>query len=335
MDLKAIVVHRLDKERNGNATVSLRDSLLPINETEQEFISSVNSVYYKKSNPTYGVFDPNTTSFPFQNMLRSYLENGDDFLKFSRNAMDHFRIVINDVTQATGGYVVFAHIETSQEFVLTVMLNSKKQFNINDDLSIEEILSLDIEKLDVANFVNISKWEDEEDTYLSFARGRKDITNYFRRFIGCTDQSSAKQSSKRFKRAVLDYLNNELKIERDEIEDIRNQIFNYCTQKIKRKEDISLSHVSSMMDEENPKLFQEFAAREEYQVSPYVKGHKGTLKSLKFYVYRSKDLTIEFDSCLLNDRIAYDSNINELTIREVPDDLRQQILNMQTEEVED
>ncbi|HQW16299.1 MAG TPA: nucleoid-associated protein [Niabella sp.] len=215
--------------------------------------------------------------------------------------------------------------------MMTVMLNNKKQYNINDNLSIDEIFSLDIDKLDVANSVNLTRWSNNAETYLSFARGRKDVSNYFRRFIGCTDQTSAKESSESFKRAFLDYIPT-LGLGTQETEDLRNQVLNYCYAQTKKKEDISLHHISSMINAEEPELFQEFAAGEEYRVSSFIKGHNKTLKTLKFYVYRSKKLTIEFDSGLVNESVFYNQETNELRITNVPDDLRRQFTNAEDEE---
>jgi len=327
MELLAIIVHQLIKDANGVATTNLRATVIPVTEREAEFVSNVKKVYYKKSNPNYGVFDPNVVTYPFQTLLRNYLNDASDFYAFSVTAMEHLRGIMNPVGPATGGFVVFAHYRVNQEtFLLTVMLNNKIQYNINDALSVEEIFSLDIEKLDVANSVNITKWDNNDETYLSFAKGRKDISIYFRNFIGCTDQTSAQQSSQSLKRAFLDYLE-QTDLENAQKEDLRNRVFNYCMDQTQRNEDISLQHISGMIDPEQPELFQQFAADENYQVSPFIKGHRKTLKNLKFYVYRSRNLTIEFDSGLVNESVFYNEQENELRITNVPDALRRQLTN--------
>ncbi len=331
MNLNNIIVHKLDKEAQGRAILELRDNVLPIGDKESEFITNLKRAYYRKSNPNYGVFNSNTTTYPYQTMLKSYADGGLSFLEFTQNAMNHLFGIINNVSQATGGYVVFAHYTLQNEdFAITVMLNNKKQYNINDRLSIEEIFSLDIDKLDVANFVNLSRWNGSEETYLSFARGRKEVSNYFKTFIGCTDQTSAKQSSQQLKSAFLDYLDT-LQIDNETKENLRNDVFNYCIAQAKRKEDISLSHISSIIDNEQPELFQEFASAEQYRVSANIKGHVQTLKSLKFYTYKSKKLSISFDSGLVNESIFYNENENELRITNIPDDLRRQLINSETE----
>lgn len=329
MTLHSLIVHRLDKVAMGTATIVLAENPLPIGEREEEFIRNIRSVYYNKSNPNYGVFDTDSTTYPFQNLLRDYIDSGTTFVEFTTSAMQDFLRVISGVSQATGGYVIFAHFTVQAEvFLMTVLLNNKKQYNINETLSLEEIFSLDIDKLDVANSVNVTRWNNNEETYLSFARGRKDVSNYFKRFIGCTDQISAKTASEALKRAFLDYLPT-LGLDTQNEEDLRNRILNYCYSQTKRKENISLQHISSMINSDEPDLFHVFAAGENYRVSSQFKGHNKTLRSLKFYVYRSKELTIEFDSGLVNETIFYDPETNELRITEIPDDLRRQLLNVE------
>lgn len=331
MELHQLTLHKLLKEQNGVAKLELRKKPYVVTATEIEFISESKEVYYHKSNPNFGIFEGSAVSYPYQTLVKNYLDGKTDFLQFTTEAMKHFLTVIQKEQQATGGNVIFAHYTVNkEEFLLVMMLNSKKRFNVNDDLGIYDVMVLDIEKLDLANTLNITKWKNSEDTYLSFAKGRKEISKYFRHFIGCTDQTTAKQSSKNLKGALLDYMG-ELDLETSEKEDIRNRVFNYCVEKIKRREDISLSHISSMIDEDNPDLFQQYAASEKYGVSSYVKGHRQTLKSLKFYVYRSKKLTIEFDSSLINESVFYNENKNELRIKNIPDELRKQLTNTEDE----
>lgn len=332
MKLNQLILHKLLKEQNGVTQLELRKKPYPITGTEEEFITESKEVYYHKSNPNFGVFESNSKSYPYQTLVDDYLKNKIDFLQFTKSAMEHLKSIISQEPQATGGSVIFAHyIVNKEEFILVMMLNSKKQFNVNDDLGLYDVLVLDIEKLDLANTLNITKWKKGDDTYLSFARGRKEISKYFRHFIGCTDQTSAKQSSQSLKGALLDYVGG-LDLNNAEKEDIRNRVFNYCVEKIKKHEDISLSHISSLIDEDNPDSFKKFAANEKYGVSAFVKGHKQTLKSLKFYVYRSKKLTIEFDSSLINESVFYNENKNELRIKNIPDELRKQLTNSEDKE---
>jgi nucleoid-associated protein len=215
LNLKSIIVHRVSKNRGEKARVKLRTEEWPITEKHIEFVTMVKEVYYKKSNPIWGVFDKNEEQYPFQLLVKNYLSGKNDFMSFSIKAIEHFEFTITDIPQATGGYVLFAHFHDNFDFIMTIVLSHKSAFNIDDQLDLNKLLSLDIEKLDVANFLNIKRWRDSEETYLSFTPGRKEVSRYFKKFIGCTDQISSKQQSIRLKKALLDYFN-KLEIPEDE-----------------------------------------------------------------------------------------------------------------------
>jgi nucleoid-associated protein YejK len=323
MELKNLIIHKLEKKQGGNPKLTKAPKELTIHDVHTKFMDEVKEVYYKKSNPIYGVFDSAEESYPFQKFLNAYLNGKTSFYDFSVQAITHFQTVIKDTPQATGGYVLFCHFETTEEFVATIVLNDKESYMIGDNLDIKENARLDIEKLDVANFTNCSKWNKAEDVYLSFTRGKKDVSNYFKKFIGCTDYTSAKEASGNLKRALSDYFV-QAGYDKKKVEEIKATVFSYCEQRMRSKEDISLGFVSSLVNHDEPELFREFASTENYQVSPVFKGHN-TLRSLKYYSFRSKELTIVFDSKLLNESIVYDAKKESLLLKKIPESLRLQL----------
>jgi nucleoid-associated protein YejK len=69
MNLNSIIVHRLDKEVNGVPSLTLRENVLPVTIRETEFVTNVKQVYYKKSNPNYGVLMKMLEHFHFKPCL--------------------------------------------------------------------------------------------------------------------------------------------------------------------------------------------------------------------------------------------------------------------------
>lgn len=324
MNLKHLIIHKLEKKQGSNAKLTKASKELRIGPVHQSFMSEVKSVYYKKSNPIYGVFDSAEESYPYQKYLDDYLSRKLKFKEFTEKAILHFEKVINEISQATGGYVLFCHFETTEDFLATIVLNDKESYIIDNNLDINANFRLDIEKLDVANFTNCTKWNNNEDIYLSFTRGKKAVSNYFKKFIGCTDFTSSKESSENLKRALNDYFIH-AGYDQKTTDDIKATIFSYCEERSKKKEDISLEFLSSLVSHDEPDAFKEFASSEKYQVSAAFKGHTNTLRSLKYYTHKSKDLTIVFDHKLLNNSIFYEEKKNQLLIKKIPDDLREQL----------
>jgi len=75
IDLKGFVIHKVTKEAGKRgASLKLADKAILPTDKEKRFIANVSKVYYKKSGPTYGIFD-NSDANEFQKNLISYNEN--------------------------------------------------------------------------------------------------------------------------------------------------------------------------------------------------------------------------------------------------------------------
>ncbi len=323
MQVKNMVIHKLEKKQGGSAILTKAAKQLTITGVHQNFMNEVKQVYYNKSNPVYGSFDEAATDYPYQSYLTNYLCGQTSFYDFSVKAILHFESVINEITLATGGYVLFCHFERSEDFVAVIVLNDKESYIINDNLDVNANARLDIEKLDVANFTNCCRWNSQENRYLSFTKGKKEISNYFKRFIGCTDTTSAKESSESLQRAINDFLS-EQRYNKNDTEATKELVFAYCAAQMKAKEDIRLNFVSSLISGTEPEKFMGFASAEKYGVSAVFRGYP-TLKSLKYYTYNSRELTLVFDGKLLGSTIIYDADKNNLLIKNIPDHLKNQL----------
>ena len=215
--------------------------------------------------------------------------------------------------------------------MLVMTINNKDGFVIDDNLNIKDIKSLDLNKIDVACLINITKWnnitkgEDKESkTYLSFVRGNKDISLYFMSFIDCNDNKTSSESTKRLVNAIDKYCS-EMGMNRDASIRKKNEVYDYCLDCIKTKKEIQLSAISALFDIENPNGFMEFAAQEEYGVSEIISGDSTRIKKLRFTYYKGKDLTIIFDNAQLDKTVFYDKNKKQLTFKALPEDLINQL----------
>ena len=66
--IKGIVVHQVVKQAHSTkCTLHLAKHAISPKEREKVFVANIKEAYYKKSNPTYGIFGNNDTSF--QNLL--------------------------------------------------------------------------------------------------------------------------------------------------------------------------------------------------------------------------------------------------------------------------
>lgn len=336
IDLKGFVIHKVTKEAGKRgASLKLADKAILPTDKEKRFIANVSKVYYKKSGPTYGIFD-NSDANEFQKNLISYNSSDQDFITFTHNAMKSYEKTIANVVAASGGFIVFAHYCNSDkkaDYLLVLAINNKDGYFFNEsNLTLEDIQNIDLNKIDLACEINMSKWstfisETDSDikTYLSLVRGNKDISYYFLEFIGSANKTTSTESSKRLVNALKKFAENQGYDTEKQME-MRNTVYGYCYGCIKEKKEISLSAISALVDHENPTLFQEFAAGEEYGVDESISGNPSVLKGIGVVKYKEKGkLTLEFGNDLLNTRVFYDKNKKTVTIKDIS--LSDQIIN--------
>ena len=257
MELKNIVLHHIKREENQVPTLNLSDHLLDKNDTTvNEFVEKLVKSFGSK-NPTYGEFQEDDTAYPFQNLVSDY-RTDDDFLKFSTESMKLLEKEIQ-VPHAKGGYVVFTHYKRNQtEFLITIMLDKSEQFTINDNsLDIRKLKTLDVDKLARANRVNINKWENSDDLYLSFIKGTRDLSSYFQKFIGNTDLTSSKKNSQNLKDAISKYMRKE-DFNDAQKEEANQKISDYLLKQFQKEEDVEINAISAHINPENPNGFIEF-----------------------------------------------------------------------------
>ena len=323
MQIEAMIIHKLAKDVANPAVLTTRDSLLAVDRKATDFVTEVRDSYYK-SGIHHGTFDENAVSFPFQTLATDYLEKKMDFIAFSTKAMSHLKTMIDTATLATGSYVVFSHFKPDDEFLSVVLLNDKQGYAIDEKLNLKQAIHLETNKIHVASSVNVTRWKSKNDPYLTFIRGSRDIAQYFQNFIGCTDLTPAKEASKRFKLAVTDFLAKS-GLDDEERERRLTSVYDQCADCIHKKQPINLTAIAGILDPAKPERFVHFANGDKYQVSNVFNGHSQTLRSLKFVSYRSKELSITFDHSLFGTKVVYQSRGNSLTIKDIPEDLKNQL----------
>lgn len=336
-DLKInnIIIHRIDKEPAKDVTkVKVADKTLMVSKKEIFFIADIKKSF---SGPgkTYGIFEEQNESTVFENLLNGHIQNDLTFLEMTQELMKHYERILNSTKPATGGFLVFSnYLNTlsNTEYFLVLAINNKQGYFFTEDLTLNEIESIDLSKIDVASLINISRWQefksgnDEIDTYLSFRSGLKNISQYFQTFIGCEDKTTKTAGSKKLVSAVKEYLNDKFedKTQRDKLLD---RIKAHCIEYDKNNKGVFLNDISRIIDEENPEDFAIFASDEKYSVNPIISIDKNIIKLLTKTKYKSRneDFMIEFDNTLIGTKIKYNNKTNSILIEDVPQELANQI----------
>ncbi|MNV52224.1 Nucleoid-associated protein YejK [compost metagenome] len=250
--------------------------------------------------------------------------------------MKYYENQIKKSAPATGAFVVFANYiykPNRDRYLLIFSINNKEGYNLNEEsLTIQQILNLDLSKMDVAALINISKWQkslsdktSDIRTYLSFIKGKKKLSDYFLDFIGCADKSTNTDSSKLLLSALNQYMIQK-NYSKEEVKSRKKSVFDYCQTCVKEKREVLLDQISYLLNDDDPEEFSRFASSEEYGVSEIIKADTNILRSLQYIDYKGSDLTISFNTNKLTTRdVIYNSEAKTLTFKNLPDSLIKQL----------
>ncbi|MDC8103436.1 nucleoid-associated protein [Chryseobacterium sp. B21-037] len=332
VNLKNIVIHKINKAAGDKkSTLKLALKEIKVGDPERKFIYDVRESISKRSVPTHGVFEDVSSHNGFQQAIINYKDNKIDFMQFSVESMEYYKRTIETSAPATGGFLIFADFKITdnndERYILVLSIDNKEGYNLSEiALAIQEIQNLELNKMDLAAIINLSRWElsknpgNEIKTYLTFIRGKKKISDYFQNFIGCEDKTTATESSTILLNTINSYIK-EKEINDKIAKDLKGKILDYCQDCNKQKKEILLSHISFLFDEENPDDFATYASHENFGNSEVIKYDSKTLRTLKYIDYQSVDFTLKFNKRLLNTSIKLSKDKRTITISNLPEEL--------------
>lgn len=286
MTLNSIVIHRINKEADAtnNATTYLSNSTLDVeNENIINIVSKLEESFSRK------------TSKRAKFSKDGFKEDFDDFtsinlLNFSSTLTTKLKNMINGISKAKGGYLVFAKYTTTQDFLAIFLVRNTKGSMLTPnegswDLNTTQYL--DVENFAMGAKINLSILNDttSEDRYISLVRGNTDVSGYFESWIGLDD---AKQENKDAE-ALYQIANNiELPEGMTQRDELKKKIFDYT--KSHRDRIINLRELSQYIYG-NENTFYDYAERNNIDIDGEFKLSGKNLS--KFYKVSVKADNIE------------------------------------------
>jgi nucleoid-associated protein len=265
----------------------------------------------------------------FHNKMRGYVVgNLPDFYNFSIQCLERLRDEMSKETASTGGFLTIIDFEMDSEpFLMVVLIKNTKGIGINDNLELEEINTLDIDKLHFAACVNINRWlsEDEEQRvhHVSFLKGRnrKDtVVGYFKSML-CIDESEYLDPSKHTQQLVAIVKNYcESNMTEDEALDARRSIKNLAERKIADGEVITLWEVARLIDPAEPERFFKFIEESGDEIPAEFHPVSKFIERLVKYKFTgpNKEYTLSFEQSALENHTIYLNDQGYIVITQVP-----------------
>lgn len=187
MQLNSVIIHEIRKEANttNTATLYLSNSILDINnDNVLKIVTSLEESFSRKTLKR-AKFSEDGFKEDFQNFRNI------DIMNFSNVLTTKLKNNINGISQAKGGYLVFARYTTTQDFLAIFLVRNtegSKLIPSAGSWDLDSTQYLDVEHFAMGAKINLSVLNsDSDDRYISLVRGNTDISHYFEAWIGLDD----------------------------------------------------------------------------------------------------------------------------------------------------
>lgn len=322
----AAIAHKIIKEQHAEGALQLRDSPLPSSDVLDRLIDEIHTAYKKRSGKSHGAFEPDEQNYPTAANLREHFQNQSaDFVATSHALMRTLLTKANEASSnlATGGSVLMAHVTNGQSrwFIVTI-LSDRMSAAIDDDLNLVDTVHLDLSSMRFAGRVDITRWLNNEDRYVSFLQGAsREVSDYFQRFLGCTHPQAVRKETQRLVAIVRNAVNG-LDATEEQREAARVQIYQYLDECAKNAEPLSIDSMCNRAWPNNPDALREPLADPDVGISDGFIPHKNALKGLVRFEGKGPHWQVKFErEAVTAGTIKLDADAKMITIKNVPDDV--------------
>lgn len=331
MPLLQSIVHRLDPTLDGERlTVTAAPAPAPADDPVMAtLVSELNDTYNTKAKGWGRFAEEGDQSGPLVAWLRAYLAGEQDITQLSTALTERLVQTLQEQLSVSGYFIVAHFRQGDTEMLLMGLVHQREGMGINAEHQAVPAAQLNTRQLTLAARVNLTQWQaDSSNTqYVSFLkdRGSKKLADGLVALLGMEEGIDAPAETRTLLKAFSDY------VEKEDLDDEASRektdtLVDYANEQLRRGEPMTLEALSELVDDQQPKAFYEHIRNLDYGLSPEIPPDKRTISQFRRFTGRAGGVSISFDSHLLGSSIEYDESQDRLIIKQVPKQLKDQLV---------
>jgi nucleoid-associated protein len=321
-NIRHLAVHDLQRGNNGLQVVQGNDALA-VNPTTQRIVDALDEMYTKRSSKAHGQFDGDQDNYPASKYFESYLDedDGNDFADLTHQLMATLLAKARGVPNAGPGHVFFAHIERdARELMLIAIVTEKLSAALTGDFDALDVTHLDLEGFRFAGRIDLSGWQKGDERYVGFLRGRGDVAEYFKEFLGCISSVSDKLSTRQLVTALREYAEDRGMGPEDR-NDFMVRARTVLDRGARADEHLDFQALANELAPADPAPLAEFLGDPAKQLGDGFVPNRQVLNTLVKIRYRTPRWSIEIERGAMTDgEVSFNVEENTLTINNLPPD---------------
>ncbi|MDF5447088.1 nucleoid-associated protein, partial [Vibrio parahaemolyticus] len=163
-----------------------------------------------------------------------------------------------------------------------------QSLKVTEGLDISATDYLDITKMDIAARIDLSSYETDKESnrYLQYIKGRvgRKVADFFLDFLQADIGLDTKQQNLVLMQAVDDFCADS-KLEKQEVNEYKKQVYDYCNEQIKSGDEVQISELSGELPQsQDGTSFMDFTKEQGYELEESFPGDRATVRKLTKFV---------------------------------------------------
>ncbi|TQV77343.1 hypothetical protein FLL45_05205 [Aliikangiella marina] len=327
MDLKSLIFHKIvTVQYDPKVSIDAREETIPLPDPKADkLVSEIIKSYREESHLAYAGFSENEW---FPTKLLEYENDNIDFYKLSVDGLKKLSGLMRHTPASTGGYLTFAHYKIDgNNFFMIILIKDKEGIGITNNLELEDVHSLDLDKLHFAARINVDRWlatkDDKTIRHISFLKGKgrnDEVVGYFKLFLGIDEEGyiDPARHTNELVNSIKNYcskFDNE-----EEAINVRRRAHDYTQSQLEKGKAITLAEISNLLNPEDPNEFIKYIADNEIEIPGEFKPTERNLKKLVKYRIKGEnsDYTLSFEQSAIEDHKIWLTEDDCIMISDVP-----------------
>ncbi|MDO3432159.1 nucleoid-associated protein [Rhizobium sp. CBN3] len=322
-----VAVHDLRRKGQGDFETILGKAQLNVSPTVVRVVNELHSLYASKASKAHGRFSDKVADYPAQTFISDF-ERGkyQDFADLTQKLMDTLTVQARRKPGATGGHVLFAHIEKDNHvYLMVAIINDKLGAALTNDLDIADVKHLDLDGFRFAGRVNITAWLAEADRYIGFLKGKGDVAEYFKEFLGCDTTVQDIQDTKTLIRVLEDFADPAKGVVKDKNVFLQ-RAYEICERHVREGLPLDFQAFSNELYPDEPDVLAKALGDPDLALGDGFVPNRRSLRALVRFKAKTSQWSVEFDrSALAEGKIVYDHEKKTITFNELPAELVEEL----------
>jgi nucleoid-associated protein len=322
-----VAIHHLARNPDNIYEVHQGNGQLAVSATAKRLIDELHKLYARRPSKAYGKFSENTVDYPTSVRLTEYLSQTASFEDTTIALMNTLAKEAQGRAASEGGHVFFAHFQRDdRQYILVAIVNDKISAALTDTADLQDVKHLDVDGYRFAGRVSLEGWANNEERYVSFLKGKGNVSEYFMAFLGCDTIAASRVDTSNMVKAIKHFADSR-PLEPAERAEFMTRANDICARDSKADKPINFATLANELYPEEPEALIEVLADPDRGLIDGFVADRRALRGLVSFKRKTSNWSVEFEREALNsDKVRYDPETNSIILFDVPDDLRNDLL---------